>query len=109
MAAMDLMHGLTFADVLREHARSHPEKPAVVDRDFGRNVRLTYAELDERADKLWRALAAAGVGPGDRVLWLGQNSFRVLEGLTATPCVAPMFSHANWCQSTDEMAFVIDD
>ena len=109
MAAMDLMHGLTFADVLREHARSHPEKLAVVDRDFGRDVRLTYAELDERADKLWRALAAAGVGPGDRVLWLGQNSFRVLEGLTAAARLGAMFCPANWRQSADEMAFVIDD
>ena len=45
MAAMDLMHGLTFADVLREHARSHPEKLAVVDRDFGRDVRLGRAAM----------------------------------------------------------------
>src|SRR5215210_5588222 len=109
MAAMDLMHALTFSDVLREHGRSHPEKPAVVDRDFGRDVRLTYAELDERADNLARALVAEGVGPGDRVLWLGQNSFRVLEGQTAAARLGAMFCPANWRQSADELAFIIDD
>jgi acyl-CoA synthetase (AMP-forming)/AMP-acid ligase II len=108
-SAVDVVHRLTFSDVLREHGRSHPEKIAVVDRDFGRDVRLTYAELDARADKLARALAAVGVGPGDRVLWLGQNSFRVLEGLTAAARVGAMLCPANWRQSADEMAFVIDD
>jgi acyl-CoA synthetase (AMP-forming)/AMP-acid ligase II len=106
---VDVLHGLTLADVLREHRRTWPQKPAVVDRDFGRDVRLTYPELDERVNRLARALAAVGVGAGDRVLWLGQNSFRVLEGLAAAAKLGAMFCPANWRQSADEMAFVIDD
>jgi acyl-CoA synthetase (AMP-forming)/AMP-acid ligase II len=108
-AAVDVLHGLTFADVLREHRRSWPQKPAVVDRDFGRDVRLTYTELDDRANRLAHALATAGVGPGDRLLWLGQNSFRVVEGLAAAAKLGAMFCPANWRQSADEMAFAIDD
>jgi len=108
-AAVDVLHGLTFADVLREHRRSRPQKIAVVDHDFARDVRLTYVELDERVNRLAGALAGAGVGPGDRVLWLGQNSFRVLEGLAAAAKLGAMFCPANWRQSADEMAFVIDD
>jgi acyl-CoA synthetase (AMP-forming)/AMP-acid ligase II len=108
-AIVDVLHGLTFADVLREHRRSWPQKPAVIDGDFDRDVRLTYTELDDRANQLANALTAAGVNGGDRVLWLGQNSFRVLEGLTAAAKIGAMFCPANWRQSADELAFLIDD
>ncbi|HEV8206027.1 MAG TPA: AMP-binding protein [Acidimicrobiia bacterium] len=106
---MDVLHGLTFADVLREQRRSRPEQLAVVDGDFGRDVRLTYAELDDRTNQLANALAAAGVGHGDRILWLGQNSFRVVEALVAAAKLGAMFCPANWRQSADELAFVLGD
>ena len=50
-----------------------------------------------------------GVREGDRVLWLGQNSFRVLEALLAAAKLGAVFCPANWRQSADELAFVIDD
>jgi acyl-CoA synthetase (AMP-forming)/AMP-acid ligase II len=106
---VDVLHGFTFADVLREQRRSRPQQPAVVDGDFGRDVRLTYPELDERASRLANALTDAGVGPDDRVLWLGQNSFRVLETLAAAAKIGAMFCPANWRQSADELAFVVGD
>ena len=102
---MDPRRALTLADVLREHARSWPQQTAAVDGD----VRLTYAELDGRVNRLANALSTAGVGPGDRVLWLGQNSFRVLELLLAAAKVGAMFCPANWRQSAAELAFVVDD
>src|SRR2546430_9534915 len=74
-AVVDVLHGLTFADVLREQRRSRPEQVAVVDGDFGRDVRLTYPELDDRSNRLANALAAAGVGHGDRILWLRPEPF----------------------------------
>ena len=106
---MDVLHGLTFADVLREQRRSRPDQLAVVDGDFGRDVRLTYPELDDRASRLANALAAGGVGHGDRILWLGQNSFRIVEALAAAAKLGAMFCPANWRQSVDELAFVVDD
>jgi len=106
---VDVLHGLTFADVLREQRRSRPEQVAVVDGDFNRDFRLTYPELDDRANRLANALAAAGVGVGDRILWLGQNSFRVVETLAAAAKIGAMFCPANWRQSADELAFVLDD
>jgi o-succinylbenzoate---CoA ligase len=50
-------------DWLRSAARARPGHPAVV----AGGVAVTYAELDERADRIARRLAALGVGPGDRV------------------------------------------
>jgi long-chain acyl-CoA synthetase len=102
---MSPLHALTLGDVLREHRRSRPGQVAAVDGA----VRLTYAALDERVNRLANALLADGVGPGDRVLWLGQNSFRVIECLLATAKIGAYFCAANWRQSADEMAFVLDD
>jgi long-chain acyl-CoA synthetase len=102
---MDLLHSLTLGDVLREHARSHPERTAVVDGA----IRLTFPELDARVDRLANALVARGFRPGDRVLWLGQNSFRVLEALLAATRAGGSFCPANWRNSAAELATAIDD
>jgi long-chain acyl-CoA synthetase len=102
---MDLLHSLTLGDVLREHARSHPARVALVDGDR----RLTFPELDARVDQLANALIATGFAPGDRALWLGQNSFRVIEGLLGAARAGGCFCPANWRSSAAEMATAIDD
>ena len=51
------------AVVLRESARSHPGKPAIVS-DEGT---LTYAELDQASDVVAANLVAQGIDPGDAV------------------------------------------
>lgn len=99
------VHGLTLGDVLEEHRRGRPLGVAAVDA----NVRLTYPELAERVDRLAAALAADGAGPGERVLWLGRNSFRVLELLLAAARLGAICCPVNWRQSADELAFVLDD
>lgn len=101
----DLLHNLTLGDLLREHARGRPGAVATVDG----GTRLTYAELDARVNRLARALAATGVERGDRVLWIGQNSWRVLELLGAAAKLGAMLCPANWRQSAEELAFVVDD
>ena len=102
---MDPLHTLTLGDVLREHARSRPQTLAAVDGD----TRLPYAGLDARVNRLAAAFAAEGVNAGERVLWLGQNSFRLLEGLLAAAKLGALFCPANWRQRPEELAFVVDD
>ncbi|GAB3983825.1 AMP-binding protein [Actinoallomurus acanthiterrae] len=99
------VHGVTLGDVLGEHRRGRPHGLAVVDAD----VRLTYPQLDERVNRLAAALAADGVAPGERVLWLGRNSFRILELLLACARLGAICCPANWRQSADELTFVLDD
>ncbi|WP_433183376.1 AMP-binding protein [Actinoallomurus sp. CA-150999] len=99
------VHGVTLGDVLGEHRRGRPVGLAVVDAD----VRLTYPQLDERVNRLAAALAADGVTPGERVLWLGRNSFRILELLLACARLGAICCPANWRQSADELTFVLDD
>jgi long-chain acyl-CoA synthetase len=71
----------TLGDVVREYRRSYPNKIALVDGPY----RLTRPEVDNRVNRLANALLGAGVGEGDRILWLGQNSCRVYELLLAGP------------------------
>ncbi|WP_017558692.1 AMP-binding protein [Nocardiopsis baichengensis] len=99
------VHTLTLADVLREHRRSRPATTAAVDGP----LRLSYARLDARTARLARALADAGAGPGDRVLYIGRNSVRLQEGLLAAARLGAVFVPANWRQSADELAFVLRD
>ena len=102
---MSAVHRFTLGDVLGEHRRGRPRDIAVVDG----GLRLTYLEFDERVNRLANALAADGVGAGDRVLWLGQNSFRVLELLLAAARLGAICCPANWRQSADELAYVLTD
>ncbi|WP_405108561.1 non-ribosomal peptide synthetase [Micromonospora sp. NBC_01405] len=53
----------TIHDRIARHAATHPDAPAV----SCAGERLTYGELDDRARRVARALAARGVASGDRV------------------------------------------
>jgi long-chain acyl-CoA synthetase len=102
---VDPLHDLTLGDVLREHRRSRPRRTAVVCGDF----RATYPEFDERVNRLANALIGQGVDAGDRVLWLGQNCHRVLEGLLGCAKVGAVFVPSNWRQSADELLTLLND
>ncbi len=102
---MDAIHALTLADVLSEHRRSYPAQTAAVCGDD----RFTYPELDARVSRLTNAFRSAGLEPGGRILWLGQNCHRLLECLLAAARSGSVFCAANWRQTAQEMAFVIDD
>ncbi|MFE9784319.1 (2,3-dihydroxybenzoyl)adenylate synthase [Nocardia salmonicida] len=56
--------GRTLGDLLRDTARSQPQRPAVLS-DAGAQ---TYAELDAAADRMAHGLLALGINPGDRVI-----------------------------------------
>jgi long-chain acyl-CoA synthetase len=102
---VDPLHDLTLGDVVREHRRSRPGRTAVVCGDY----RGTYPELDVRTNRLANALRDAGIGPGDPVLWLGQNCHRVIETLVACAKIGALFVPANWRQSPDELVSLLDD
>ncbi len=62
------MAGLNFADIFETVVDSTPDAPALVVRSTaGDEVRLTFAELDARANRMAHALLAHGIGPGDHV------------------------------------------
>lgn len=80
---------LTIGEALRSASRRHRGKAALV---FGAET-LTYGELDRRVNQFANALAAWGVGPGDRVglllpngLWMAVAYFGAARaGAVAVP------------------------
>jgi acyl-CoA synthetase (AMP-forming)/AMP-acid ligase II len=96
-------HG--FADVLREQRRSRPDQLAAVDFE----LRLTWRELDDRVNCLSNALISHGVGVGDRLLWLGQNSVKLFELLLAAAKIGAFMVPANWRMAASEIREIIDD
>lgn len=59
--------GRTVDSLLSEAARTWPHHLAMIDSDPA-GQRLTYAELQERAERAADGLTALGIAPGDRVL-----------------------------------------
>jgi acyl-CoA synthetase (AMP-forming)/AMP-acid ligase II len=95
----------TLPTLLGEHVRSRPEEAALVCGD----TRLTWSRLHDEVQQLAGALQGAGVGAGDRVLWLGQNCHRVVVALAACAQLGSVLCPVNWRQSVAELTFVLED
>jgi long-chain acyl-CoA synthetase len=102
---MDAIRSITLGDVSREHRRSYRQKIAEV----CEGDRYTFAELDDRVNRLANALLDAGVSEGDRLLWLGLNCHRILETLLACAKTGAMLCPANWRMTAQEWAFLVED
>jgi long-chain acyl-CoA synthetase len=102
---IDALHGLGLGDVLVEHGRSNAQQIAWV---CGA-ARYDYAQADARVSRLAQLLRTRDVGAGDPILWLGQNCHRLLETFLAAAKIGAIFCPANWRQTADEFAFVLDD
>ena len=80
----------TIPDLIRQHARQDPLRPALEDGQ----VALTYGELDERMDHIAAALQARGLRTGDVVAICALPSARYAEvflgALRAGIVVAPL-------------------
>jgi acyl-CoA synthetase (AMP-forming)/AMP-acid ligase II len=105
LGPVDLAHALTLPDVLAEHRRSRPGGRALVCGE----ARLSYADLADRTERLARALLGAGMRPGDRLAWLGQNCHRLVESWLACATIGAVVVPANWRQSVDELVTMLED
>lgn len=96
---------LCLHDIFEEQARSRPHEWAVVES----GTRIAYRQANERVQRLTTLLLQHGVDAGGRVVWLGQNSFRLLELVLAAGRIGAMVCPVNWRQSHDELDFVLRD
>jgi fatty-acyl-CoA synthase len=86
-------------------ARMSPNRVAVV--HDGRE--WTFAEVSSRATRMAHVLAAAGVGKGDRVAYLGPNHPAFLETLFATGLLGAIFVPLNTRLAAPELAYILAD
>lgn len=95
----------TIDAILRHFAQADPDRPALT---FEGRTR-SYAELDRSTNRLARALAAEGVGHGDRVAFIGRNRAEHFEIIFAAAKLGAISVGMNWRLSAGELAAQLED
>ena len=95
---------LTPLEFMRRARKVHGAREAVVD---GAR-RLTYAQFGERCDAWTAALAALGVGKGDRVATIAPNTHQHLEQFYAIPQRGAVIVPMNYRLAADDFVYMAD-
>ena len=82
-----------------------PDKPAVI---FGDDV-LTYRELADAADRVAAVLRQRGIGRGDAVAYIGENSPQLLQVMFGAAQLGAVFVPVNTRLAAPEMTHVLTD
>lgn len=90
---------------LELQARRQPDKVALV---CG-GQRLTYAQLDEQANRLAHGLARLGIERGDRVAIFLDNSVEAVLAIFATLKLGAVFMPVNPTTKADKLAFILNN
>ena len=96
---------VSFGTIWEAIARDLPDAVAISEpgRDY------TFAEFDDRAARLAAALAAAGVGPGDKVACYLYNGAPYLETVFAAFKLGAAPVNANYRYTEDELTALLAD
>src|SRR6476659_2806937 len=95
----------TLADVVRHHGASAGERPMLTYEDRT----WSFADMDRRSNQVAQALAAAGVGPEDRVAFVDKNAPEYFEVMFATAKLRAVTVAVNWRLAAPEIARILDD
>ena len=92
-------------DFLERSADRLPDKVALV----CDGQRLTYAEIEARANRLAHALKARGVGRGERVALFLPNSVELVVGIFAALKAGGVFVVINPTTKHNKLAYILND
>ena len=96
---------MLIGDISRRNARRHPRKPAVI---FG-DTELSWAAMDERANRLGTYLQSKGLVKGDRVGVFGQNMIYWPEITYGLAKAGLVLVPINVRVTANEAQFMLDD
>jgi acyl-CoA synthetase (AMP-forming)/AMP-acid ligase II len=96
---------LNLADLIEHTVDLVPDRTAVVCAD----KRLTFAELEERANRLAHHLAANGVGKGDHVGIYSHNSTEFVETMLGAFKLRAVPINVNYRYVVDELEYLFDN
>ncbi len=100
---------ITFPQLLREHLRTRPDRPAIREKDLGIWQTWTWAQVNQVVTEMALGLQARGVKPGDHVAVVGENRPRLYFTLIAAQCLGaipiPLYQDA----VAAEMVYVFQD
>jgi len=95
----------TLTNLTAAHAAATPEKTAIV----FEGSRLSYAELHQQVLRTVAALRTEGVGPGDRVGWLGLNHPDYIVVMNACFRIGAVLVSINARLVAREIAYILKD
>ena len=93
------------ADLWERVADTVPDHEALVCGD----TRLTYAQVDDRVDRLAHFLTGLGIGPGDHVALYLQNGVEYLEGMLAAFKIRAVPVNVNYRYVEEELRYLLND
>ncbi|MDA1371433.1 MAG: long-chain fatty acid--CoA ligase [Proteobacteria bacterium] len=93
--------------LLSKRAIINPEREAYVDSKSG--LRLNFAELNLRCNRLANSLLQSGIMPGDRVALVLMNGAEFLEAYFAIAKIGGVVVPLNWRLVADELEFILRD
>lgn len=93
------------AEVIDRSVAAHPEREALV----GRSGRFSFGALDRAANRAANALAALGVGPGERVAACLPNDVHLPVLFLATQRLGALWVGVNRLLAPPEKAYVLRD
>jgi len=70
----NLIQRVAVGDIIARTARRYPDREAVMESRGGRDIQLSYRELDRQVSRLARAMRGLGLQKGDRVVTICGNS-----------------------------------
>ncbi|MGV9408406.1 acyl-CoA synthetase [Nocardia sp. NPDC003693] len=94
-----------FADLFEHAVDAMPERIALIHRDR----RITYRELDIRANRLAHHLTSIGVAPGTHVGFQMHNSIETMETLIACFKVRAVPININYRYGAEELTYIYDN
>ena len=105
MTTAAVLDELRVADVVRGMAASRADAVAIRHGDRA----VTYAELDERSNRLAQVLLAAGAGAGSRIAHLDRSAPEVVELLAAASKIGAVAVPLNWRLAAAELTRIVAD
>ncbi|HEY5018391.1 MAG TPA: AMP-binding protein, partial [Streptosporangiaceae bacterium] len=96
---------MNLADLFEHAADAFGDRIAVACGDR----QVTYAELEERANRLAHHLAGLGVGPGDHVGLYARNSLEAAETLIASCKLRAAAVNINYRYVENELRYMLAD
>jgi fatty-acyl-CoA synthase len=96
---------VSIADILVRAVSDFGGSTAIVDRDR----RFTYTELAARAGSLAAALSRLGIGRGDRIAVVAQNSHEFVEAYFAAAAAAAILVPINTRLTAREVGQILKD
>lgn len=104
----NLIQRLAIGDAFRRSASRVPNKVALIERRDGKDLRVTYKELNDQLNRFARAMRELGLKKGDKVACLGPNSIEFAVTLYGTPKGGFTFVPVNFMLAPKDILHILN-